>query len=539
MGDPTLNSVEDALWDWVDDQTTQLIVFLVGHGANGYLQLRDNEADVLSARHLDQMLDDLQQKRNVQRIVVVYDACFSGSFINELEPPPETTRIVITSSSADGRADFSDGGNNAFSMHFWRALKHAGTQIGGAYLMAKTQIGGSQQIPQICDYDSRHATEAAMVAAADQLCILSGGTRYFIRPHVDHLKVALLEDPLPRAALEAGVVQADRVWVDLLSPIHVPGTDLTGEDLMHALEQSAGADDLYQGSVDLTDGPGTYVVSVKAAKQNQSFNFVTKEMDTIEVRSEQRQAYATIGDGESPAAADAFEPDDLAPAGAVALINDGSPARHTFHRQDDMDGFWLYGLEGETYVFETILQSAVCDPQLDLFSADGAFMLDATRNQGGLGETERLEWTCAASGLYRVAVSNAGETFGGPVSYALRVKKPEAPLAVFVTGQVLDLDGRPLSMMRIRTDDEMTAVSCQDGSFAMLHRPGTFKMTCERDDYAAQTFDVSFSEGGHNWIEVTMGQPTDPDSPEEPRGSSGGSGGSGCFLGALECNHHT
>nr|MDJ0781378.1 C13 family peptidase [Desulfosarcinaceae bacterium] len=537
---PTLSALENALGQGVDDRTTQLILFLVGHGTNGRLQLRDNAADVLTVRHLDAMLDALQTERQVKRILVVLDACFSGSFIDDLEPPSsDVTRLVITSSTADGRAAYGDEGNGAFSMHFWQALEEAGTGIGSAFEAAAGQFSGSLQTPQICDYDSRHPTVADVTAAADQLCMLSGGTRYFLRPHIDFAAAILGDSSQPQLALEAGVVQADRVWFDLLSPIHLPEVYLAGEHSGHPLAQRPGMPNAYAGSVTLTDGPGTYVVSVRAAKRNQAFNLATEQMDPIEVYAAPWQVHVTSGSGENAAAADGFEPDDQAPAGAIAVINTAAPARHTFHRQDDVDGYWFYGLEGETYVLETLLQSTVCDPQLDLFDADGTFLLDATLNAGNLGEIERLQWECPADGLYRAEVSNAGETFGGPVNYALRIKKPDAPLAVTVTGQVLDRNRQPLSRVRIRTDDEMTALSHEDGDFLMLHRPGTFRMTCESEGFPARTLDVYFSEGSTNHIEVIMGEPSDPDPSKKQPGSGGGSGGGGCFLGSLTTDHRS
>jgi hypothetical protein len=77
-----------------------------------------NKNQNLSAKdELDVWLDDLQGTMTGS-VVLIYDACKSGSFVSLLTPPSGKERIVITSSSDNERASFVVDGNFSFSYQF-------------------------------------------------------------------------------------------------------------------------------------------------------------------------------------------------------------------------------------------------------------------------------------------------------------------------------------------------------------------------------------------------------------------------------------
>ena len=73
------------------------------------------ENDILTATELDAWIDQLQSVMT-GRVIVVYDACESGSFQNVLQSPDRT---IITSTSAEERAKFLNQGSMSFSFFFW------------------------------------------------------------------------------------------------------------------------------------------------------------------------------------------------------------------------------------------------------------------------------------------------------------------------------------------------------------------------------------------------------------------------------------
>lgn len=525
---PDEDSARYALERWIETDTTQVILYLVGHGDQERFQLHESDDEVLDAQELDQWLDALQTDKNVEIVVVIYDGCFSGSFINTLQPPEGRRRLLITSTALDERADISESGGHSFSRFFWTEIGSADSGLGSAFLHARDQMSKWQNA-QIHFYGQITSSADEPSVAADRLNILSGGNHYYIEPSIDYLKAVLTSGATPQLQVDASVLQADRVWVDVMTPDQRPGGEIVGDGRGFDLAPVSGVSNFYRTNLPLANGVGTYQVIAKASRDNTFFVYTSGQTEHTPIHANIRQALITLGEGQVLSVRDDFEPDDALPFVTAPILNDMSPPRHTFHSQDDQDRFWLYGLTDQRYEIETVSVSEACRPRIAICGAGGEALSDMTAAAAGFGERAKITWDCPEDGLYQILVTNVGNTFGGTVNYALYIGKPEAPLAVLVSGVILDPDGLPLSGARIRTDDEMTAVSREAGRFDMFHRPGTYNLTCEADDYQPQTMGITFSEGGENYVEVRLGSPVEP--PVKPHTSGGGSGG--CFMDLL------
>ncbi len=101
----------------------KLVLFMIGHGKKETFFLNSVSAsdDKISAQTLDAWLDDLQDEVT-QKVIFVYDASMSGSFLPVLKPPAGKERIVLSGTSARERAWFLDDGEISFSWSFWRTL---------------------------------------------------------------------------------------------------------------------------------------------------------------------------------------------------------------------------------------------------------------------------------------------------------------------------------------------------------------------------------------------------------------------------------
>ncbi|MBI4558444.1 MAG: 6-bladed beta-propeller [Candidatus Hydrogenedentes bacterium] len=114
-----LANLESALTSWAMTNTQDVVVFLVGNGADGVFELNDTET--LSAAQLDGWLDGLQAALP-GKVTLVYDASRSGSFVAALLPPDGEQRIVMASADADEAAAFLSNGDVSFSNFFWRRV---------------------------------------------------------------------------------------------------------------------------------------------------------------------------------------------------------------------------------------------------------------------------------------------------------------------------------------------------------------------------------------------------------------------------------
>jgi len=128
----TLANLEYAITDWAKD-ATQLVVYLVDHGDENMFKI--NGTEVLRDDVLDEWLD-LIQNNKTDTVILVYDACHSGSFIQQLLPPADKKRIVITSTQSDQVSNFMIQGTVSFSSYFWEGIFN-GSSVGDAFSMAK------------------------------------------------------------------------------------------------------------------------------------------------------------------------------------------------------------------------------------------------------------------------------------------------------------------------------------------------------------------------------------------------------------------
>ena len=95
----------------VGNNLKTLTIYLVDHGDYG--QFIVNKGERLNAENLDQWLDDLQDKTNC-KILLIVEACHSGTFINQLYPENDQERILISSSGTE-LSNYNYDGELSFS----------------------------------------------------------------------------------------------------------------------------------------------------------------------------------------------------------------------------------------------------------------------------------------------------------------------------------------------------------------------------------------------------------------------------------------
>ncbi|MGA1795420.1 MAG: C13 family peptidase [bacterium] len=125
----------------------ELFVFLVDHGGRGTFTLNPKES--LSAHHLIDQIAGIADKVQ-DKILLLYDACYSGSFIEEIEqrqdPGLSKKLIAITSTDPNQIAYYLNQGLVSFSYPFfdeWRLTN----SINSAFTFAEVSLPPGNQIP--------------------------------------------------------------------------------------------------------------------------------------------------------------------------------------------------------------------------------------------------------------------------------------------------------------------------------------------------------------------------------------------------------
>jgi hypothetical protein len=157
----TKSNLNAAITQWAND-ADQLILYMAGHGIDACYKINETE-DLIPSELADWLKDNPAKEQTI-----IYDACYSGSFISELmRTQNNTKRIIITSSAYDKTAIFRN--NNSFSFYFWTAL-NKGLFLDTAFFEAKNQDNIQDQNAQI-EADGLNIGEKFDYLAVDRYCI--------------------------------------------------------------------------------------------------------------------------------------------------------------------------------------------------------------------------------------------------------------------------------------------------------------------------------------------------------------------------------
>jgi hypothetical protein len=185
---------------------------------------------------------------------------------------------------------------------------------------------------------------------------------------------------------------------------------------------------------------------------------------------------------------------------------------HNFHDLGDVDWVKFYGLSKQTYSIKASNVSVICDAVIELYDSNGTTRLAGPRDDGGAGEDELLEWTCTRDDVYYVKLSNANATFGENCKYDLKLYRPIGPLAGFLSGLVKDaFSQQTIADVQIKTNFNQSTLSLPNGSYLMVHPPGTVTVTAEKAGYHLKDMSsVVVSEGGSKSLDIAL-MPVDTD----------------------------
>ncbi|MGE0086329.1 MAG: C13 family peptidase [Desulfococcaceae bacterium] len=265
--DATKANFENAVKTWAANNTDELLIYMTGPGGDGSFQFGSNAApDNLTAATLDSWLDTLQSAASC-KVIVIYDACQSGSF---LSPLAGENRILITSATADQRAWFLDDGEFSFSFRLFDSLFHNADLI-ESFKTAKNNTG-SVQMPLI-EWSGDGIPDTFSAGRSDPETIIIGRGRvedtYPPEIGTAFANPAMIASPEKSSTLSASGIKADnglsRVWARIIPPLEKcvsPGEPVIVLPTVKLLKQSDGA--TYQNSYEEFTQQGYYNIFVYA-----------------------------------------------------------------------------------------------------------------------------------------------------------------------------------------------------------------------------------------------------------------------------------
>lgn len=404
-GDATIDNLNYAITEWATPASA-LLVYFVGHGEDGAFNV--NAAETLRADVLDQWLDDAQSSISGP-VIFIYNACWSGTFI---QPLAEPNRYVVTSGS-EGASWFLNGGYCSFSYQFWTALNSNDRLLDTINISETTMDYLGLQPPQL-DADGngipgeagdRTAMRDIEIGRGRYVDIMTAsiGSAYTIPETLDSVTEATIiaED------LSQPTEDILRVWATITPPDSETAVeaDLAGPDA------NGGYEYVYNGFT----VQGTYNIML--------FSQLKDVHDAICLP---KQMTLTKFDGASTSQADEYETDDDSGFAKPVTVNDPDSQFHNFHREGDVDWVTFSAVAGNYYTIQASDLSSICNVALSLYDANGSLLGESDRR--GMGGNETLEWECISNGDYYVKIENATEpkNFGENVNYYLKVYMPSA-----------------------------------------------------------------------------------------------------------------
>lgn len=247
----------------------ELLLFVVDHGGNSVLRL--NQTEELAASELDDWLDELQESFT-GRLVVIYDACQSGTFLPHLDAPDGARRILVTS-AGDQNAIFANAGRLSFSYQFWASVFSGGSLL--ASFNTAVSLMAPYQTPLLEADGNGVANEKDDRRVARDVDIGRGYVAASDRPLISAVSAPdfiTSDDTGPATLTASGIIDATRVvrvWAGVSRPdfsvasrstpiIDLPVVELTDSD----------GDGTWSAEWDGFDTDGRYDLTFHAENEN-------------------------------------------------------------------------------------------------------------------------------------------------------------------------------------------------------------------------------------------------------------------------------
>ncbi|MCP4708347.1 MAG: hypothetical protein GY869_06965 [Planctomycetes bacterium] len=262
-------NLQSAITTWAAaNDTEDLLIYAVDHGGDRTFRMSGTE--LLYATELDSWLDALQETMT-DRVIVVYDACRSGSFLSALAPAPDQERILLSSASSDQQAIFASYGRISFSYIFWTSF-FEGNSFYNAFVHASHGVNLTySQLPQIDVNGNGVGNEREDKTLAEAITVGNETMYAGDIPVIGSVSSnQSLAGEISAQLYAQDVIDADgisRVWAVITPPNHSSASlDDPVLDLP-LLDFTRVGGNRYEASYSLFDVVGTYNIAIYATDQ--------------------------------------------------------------------------------------------------------------------------------------------------------------------------------------------------------------------------------------------------------------------------------
>ncbi|OQY59471.1 MAG: hypothetical protein B6245_06495 [Desulfobacteraceae bacterium 4572_88] len=241
----------------------EVVIYLMDHGDIDTFYMKEGDHS-LSASSLADLLNELQAGSGPNRVILVYDACHSGSFLDNLKlgdglRNEGKERIVITSTSEDKIGEVINQGAISFSSYFWNNIFN-GLKLGEAFKQASEAMGLEKQMPCMDDNEGGNLAQEAHIG--------NGMFIYENMPKIGEISATEPDDKNTSKLSAINVTDDDgiaRVWALIRPPDYdhdpaQPVCDLPSVELF--LEEEGEKN--YIGEYDGFDKAGDYQIFIYA-----------------------------------------------------------------------------------------------------------------------------------------------------------------------------------------------------------------------------------------------------------------------------------
>ena len=453
--------LEHAIKGWAADADT-LVIYLMGHGLPGEFEINGLTHDYLQAESLRQWLDELQTGKKIS-VIVVYEGCYSGSFLPLLTPGEgleDAVRIVITSASADEKAWFAMLGDVSFSQYFWSGVQD-GQTVDMCFQSGFEVMNGPGYQTALMDADADAVSDSYDLDIASRYVIGRGMVNAGSAQVTGNItgNQWLTTGTSAMIAMTNISPTPSLVWSVIRRPSDGAQTDARAitRDVITLSPQ--GTSDCSFADNNFTES-GVYTVSVYALVGSK----ISRPWVTHVIKN-----------------TDSFEDDDAAQDASPIVVNSGLMQYHNFDSGGDIDWVKFYGMAGDAGMqLYAILADEVgtCERRVELYGPNDPTLF-ITDNV-----TRLLGWECRSDGMYYIKIYPAeGITCSNQNGYELKVYNPDAPVLGIIKGSIKDTGGSPILNAVITTDYGYSALG-SNGSYEMPHKGGgPFTLKAEAEGY--------------------------------------------------------
>jgi len=286
---PNKELIKDAITQWAKTKISEgqpFILYFAGHGLKDSFQYRLSTTTIsesINALELDGWLDQFQLQNPTNPVIVIYDACFSASFIAPLQATAGQQRVNIFSAEADKLAYFGALGNTSFSFMFW-ANTQKGQDLNTTFkqtVAAMRSISSNRQKPQMDDNGNGLFEPKIEGGLAATLSIGQSGITGAALPIITDITLPTKIIDTDQVNIVVGVNQPniiiDQVWAIVISPTLARNNDALTELPRTNLVYNAQTQK-YQGQIKGLTQNGSYQIMAFASLNNGS-GFVSIPVD--------------------------------------------------------------------------------------------------------------------------------------------------------------------------------------------------------------------------------------------------------------------